>query len=113
VTFPADVPVLTDGVVTLRAHRIEDAIGVFEQCTDPVSQKWTTVPIPYSHEHARSFVTERVPAAWESGAWMFAVEADDRGTPRFCGTVGAPRSRTARTRGRGAAASWSARWSCC
>jgi RimJ/RimL family protein N-acetyltransferase len=87
VTFPADVPVLTDGVVTLRAHRIEDAIGVFEQCTDPVSQKWTTVPIPYSHEHARSFVTERVPAAWESGAWMFAVEAEDRGTPRFCGTV--------------------------
>jgi hypothetical protein len=37
VTFPADVPVLTDGVVTLRAHRIEDAIAVFEQCTDPVS----------------------------------------------------------------------------
>jgi RimJ/RimL family protein N-acetyltransferase len=88
VTFPDDVPVLTDGVVTLRAHHPDDAQGVFEQCTDPVSQQWTTVPVPYSLEDARSFVTERVPGAWDDGSWVFAVEAaDPSGTPRFCGTV--------------------------
>jgi RimJ/RimL family protein N-acetyltransferase len=87
VTFPDDVPELGDGVVRLRAHRLDDAPGVLEQCTDPVSRQWTTVPIPYSLEDARSFVTERVPAAWNEGSWVFAVEADDDGTPRFCGTV--------------------------
>jgi RimJ/RimL family protein N-acetyltransferase len=87
VRFPDDVPVLTDGVVTLRAHRPEDAVAVFEQCTDPVSQRWTTVPVFYSLEDARSFVTEHTPSAWAGGSWIFAVEASDENGPRFCGTV--------------------------
>jgi len=41
------IPTLTDGTVTLRAHREDDAEGAFEQCQDPVSQQWTTVPLPY------------------------------------------------------------------
>lgn len=87
-TFPDDVPLLTDGVVTLRPHRPEDVDGVLEQCTDPVSQHWTTVPVPYSRSAAEGFVTEVVPAGWDKGRWAFAVEArDDDGTPRFCGTV--------------------------
>jgi len=40
------IPTLTDGTVTLRAHREDDAEGAFEQCQDPVSQQWTTVPLP-------------------------------------------------------------------
>jgi RimJ/RimL family protein N-acetyltransferase len=88
VDFPDDVPVLSDGVVTLRAHRAGDAQGALEQCLDPVSQRWTTVPVPYTRADAERFVTERVPALWAEGSWAFAVEAaDDAGTPRFCGTV--------------------------
>ena len=88
VRFPEDVPVLGDGVVTLRAHRAGDVQGVLEQCLDPVSQQWTTVPVPYTREDAERFVTERVPGLWAQGSWAFAVEAaDDTGTPRFCGTV--------------------------
>jgi RimJ/RimL family protein N-acetyltransferase len=87
-TFPDEVPVLSDGVVTLRAHHAGDADGVLEQCTDPVSQRWTTVPVPYRRADAERFVTETPPAAWAEGRWMFAVEAaDDDGVPRFCGTV--------------------------
>ncbi len=87
-TFPDDVPVLTDGVVTLRAHTPDDAQGVFEQCQDPVSRRWTTVPLDYTLEDGLSFVTGRVPAAWAEGHKVFAVEAaDETGTPRFCGTV--------------------------
>jgi RimJ/RimL family protein N-acetyltransferase len=79
---------LTDGAVTLRAHDPADVDAVVEQCVDPVSRAWTTVPVPYTREQAVGFVTEVVPAAWARGSWVFAVEApDDDGTPRFCGTV--------------------------
>src|SRR3954468_22787279 len=47
-------PTLTDGSVTLRAHRPEDARGAFEQSRDPSSQRWTTVPVPYSMDDART-----------------------------------------------------------
>jgi RimJ/RimL family protein N-acetyltransferase len=88
VEFPDDVPRLTDGTVTLRAHRPDDAPAVVEQCTDPLSVRWTTVPQGYTLDDAVGFVTGRVPAAWAAGTWMFAVEArDEDGTPRFCGTV--------------------------
>ncbi len=86
--FPHDVPVLTDGTVTLRAHRPDDALGVLEQCVDPLSRQWTTVPVPYTRADAEAFVAERVPAGWAAGAWAFAVEAaDEDGHGRFCGTV--------------------------
>src|SRR5690348_2532333 len=82
------VPLLTDGEVTLRAHHVGDVAGVYEQCQDPVSQQWTTIPLPYSWEDAQRFVTQIVPAGWREGRWAFAVEApDDDGTRRFCGTV--------------------------
>jgi RimJ/RimL family protein N-acetyltransferase len=89
VKFPRDVPTLTDGTVTLRAHRREDAEGSWEQCQDPLSQEWTTVPVPYSRDDARRFVTEVMPGGWESGKeWGFAVEAvDDHGERRYGGTV--------------------------
>jgi RimJ/RimL family protein N-acetyltransferase len=86
-SFPDDVPLLTDGGVTLRAHRPGDAQAALEQCTDPLSQKWTTVPVPYTRAHAEGVLTEIVPAGWADGRWAFAVEALDAGTPRFCGTV--------------------------
>lgn len=88
-SFPDDVPTLTDGSVTLRAHQEGDIQPAYEQCVDPVSQAWTTVPVPYSRDDARHFVTEIVPAGWRDGSeWGFAIEAkDDDGTPRFAGTV--------------------------
>lgn len=87
--FPDDVPTLTDGIVTLRAHTAADVPGVYEQCLDPVSQEWTTVPVPYSLEDARGFVARVVPAGWrDDSEWAFAIEAeDDSGTPRFAGTL--------------------------
>jgi RimJ/RimL family protein N-acetyltransferase len=88
VSFPGDVPELSDGVVTLRAHRRDDVDGVLEQCQDPLSQRWTTVPVPYSREDAEGFVTVRVPDGWAQGRWAFAVQARDAtGTERFAGTV--------------------------
>ncbi len=88
-TFPSGVPVLTDGVVTLRAHREDDVPGLLEQATDPVSIEWTTVPVPSSLDSSRDYATRIIPAGWDAGSsWAFAVEAlDEHGTGRFAGTV--------------------------
>lgn len=77
-------PTLSDGVVTLRPHRHDDAPGVLEQCEDPLSQRWTAVPVPYSLAEAERFVDETVAVGWLSDVeWAFAIEAEGR----FGGTV--------------------------
>lgn len=77
--FSADVPVLSDGVVTLRAPRPSDAAEVVAQCNDPVSIQWTSVPQPYGEEHAHGWLTDVIPAAWIAGTgFVFAIEYDGR-----------------------------------
>jgi RimJ/RimL family protein N-acetyltransferase len=81
---PNPVPTLTDGVVTLRAHTDDDIEGSWEQCQDPLSIAWTTVPVPYGRDDARRFVREIMPGGWDTGQeWGFAVEVGGR----FAGTV--------------------------
>src|ERR1700735_3864092 len=53
---PDDVPVLTDGAVTLRAHAPADLDRIVEQSTDPVSLRFTTVPRPYTRQHAGQYL---------------------------------------------------------
>jgi len=82
--FPEDVPVLTDGVVTLRAHMADDIEPVLALCQDPAMQRWTTIPVPYQHSDAVAFVTEQVPNEWrEKGFGAWAIEYDGK----FAGTV--------------------------
>lgn len=81
-------PTLTDGTVTLRAHRESDVEGVLEQHGDPLTQRWTGVPVPYTTDDARRFVRDAMPGGWDLDVeWGFAIEADDHGTPRYAGTV--------------------------
>ncbi len=83
------VPTLTDGVVVLRAPTDDDVDGAVEQSQDPESQRWTTVPVPYTRDDARRYLRHHIPDGWESNReWGFVVEAtDDAGTRRFCGTI--------------------------
>ena len=87
--FPDDVPLLTRGDVTLRAHRLDDAGGIVEQCTDPVSIRWTTVPVDYDLAMAERRVTAELPARWEDASeYVFAVESTHPdGDRRFSGSV--------------------------
>lgn len=72
-------PTRTDDVVTIRAHRPQDAPGAFEQSTDLSSQRWTRVPVPYSMEDAHDFVEKVMPGGWASDSeWGFAIEVDGR-----------------------------------
>ncbi|SFC73622.1 Protein N-acetyltransferase, RimJ/RimL family [Nocardioides terrae] len=77
-TFPGAIPTLTDGPVTLRAHRPSDVERSVEQSVDAESVRWTTVPTPYSLDDARDYIGSRARAWLEDTEWPFAVEVDRR-----------------------------------
>jgi RimJ/RimL family protein N-acetyltransferase len=81
---PLTAPTLTDGTVTLRAHREDDLARMVEQCVDADSIAWTTVPVPYAESDARAYGLEVLPRGWVDGSeWAFAIEYDGR----YGGTV--------------------------
>lgn len=84
----ADIPVLSDGVVTLRALRLSDVDDIVTQCVDPDSIRWTTVPTPYDQAMAESFVSTAA-EGWRTGTeFTLAIETDHPdGTRRFSGSV--------------------------
>ncbi|HVN11948.1 MAG TPA: GNAT family N-acetyltransferase [Kineosporiaceae bacterium] len=81
--LPAWAPTLTDGVVTLRPHRPEDADAVVAQCHDPQMQRWTTVPAPYERRHAEEWLSDR-PREWAQGTNL-ALAVESGGA--YCGSV--------------------------
>ncbi len=87
--FPDDVPTLTHGDVTLRAHRLDDADAIVEQCVDPVSVQWTTVPVGYTRSMAVEFAGSSVPEMWKSEKeFIFAIECTHPdGRRRFGGSL--------------------------
>lgn len=89
VTVTTTVPTLTDGVVTLRAHSLDDADAIVDQSRDPESLRWTTVPRPYTREHAVGFIEGNLAAWGEAGAKRsWAIEwTDDGGDARYGGTI--------------------------
>lgn len=75
---------LTDGEVRLRAHHDDDIPRILEQCLDPETIEWTTVPLGYTRDDAATFVRHVMPGGWETDQeWGFAVEYEGR----FAGTV--------------------------
>lgn len=76
----------------LRAHTAADLPGIIEQCRDPLTQRWTSVPGQYGERDARNYLAI-VREDWERAAATsprrWAVQApDDSGRARFAGTVG-------------------------
>ena len=87
--YPAEVPQLTDGVVSLRAFTLDDLEGILQQCTDPESVAWTTIPTPYTREDGIAWVTKLVPDGWARGTDLdFAIEAEHPdGVRRYSGGI--------------------------
>lgn len=88
-SFPGDVPTLTDGAITLRAHQLSDVDDIVVQCTDPTSVRWTTVPLSYTRQDAVGYVSELVPSGWLTGReFSFAIDAPhEDGVRRFSGAI--------------------------
>ncbi|HEY8294147.1 MAG TPA: GNAT family protein [Micrococcaceae bacterium] len=81
------VPVLSDGTVRLRALAAGDIEQLVANCLDPDAVRWTTVPLNYTAEDARSFIFEAVPGWWKDGSQQNFAVADAR-TDRLLGSIG-------------------------
>ena len=71
-------PPLTDGVITLRAHRPPDVDALVAICQDPAIPRWTRVPQPYTRADAEGWIAgvELDLAAGTAINWL-AVDEDD------------------------------------
>lgn len=91
--YPATVPVLTDGVVTLRALVAADLPLVVEIANDPQVIPMTTIPQPYGPDQARDFLAMvrgwwTDPGELPNRLWAIEVEAGDGSSARvFAGTL--------------------------
>jgi RimJ/RimL family protein N-acetyltransferase/nitrite reductase/ring-hydroxylating ferredoxin subunit len=80
-------PPLSDGVITLRAFRAEDAPAVTVACQDPEIQRWIPIiPVPYMEAHARGFILMTLQAWHDGSGYEFAIA--DAATDRYVGSIG-------------------------
>lgn len=84
--WPTEQPVLTDGLVRLRALQPGDVPDVLQICQDRDIQHFTRVPVPYLAEHAEFFVAQGSPRWRTREAAAFAVV--DASTDRLLGACG-------------------------
>lgn len=76
---------LQDDVVVLSPPTLADVDDLTSACQDAEILEWTTVPAPYSREHAVGFVTHVVEPGWGTGrdlVWAIRREG------RLMGVVG-------------------------
>lgn len=75
-TRSPDPAVLTDGTVTLRALRPDDAGDIVLGCRDEQAVRFTTVPAPYAPEDAAAFIAAHGPDGWlDRPAWAITMPA--------------------------------------
>jgi ribosomal-protein-alanine N-acetyltransferase len=82
--WPLSVPVLSDGVVTLRAHVPTDVDDLLEMCRDAEALRWTSIPLESTRETVEDYVFTVIPRGWDEQShrgWAIEVEG------RFAGNV--------------------------
>jgi RimJ/RimL family protein N-acetyltransferase len=91
VTFGRRQPTLTTttkdhGIpVRLRPLRAGDIPAIIAACQDPESLRFTTVPHPYTADHAEDFVHGIAPGAWARGVEAVFAVADNE--DRYAGSM--------------------------
>ena len=71
-------------MVTLRPWREEDIPAIVEACRDPEIGRWTSVPSPYTEEHARDFLENG--ASGRDDDVQFAIAGAD--SDQVLGSIG-------------------------
>ena len=66
---------ISDETVTLRSFTLDDVNDVTAACQDPEIIRWTTIPSPYTENHARAFITMHDDLRREGLAYHFAIVA--------------------------------------
>ena len=72
--MPFAIPLLSDGTLTLRPHRSSDVEPVFARSVDPLTRKWTTIPLDYTPAMAQEYVAAISVPQEDAVSW--ALEAD-------------------------------------
>lgn len=75
--LPVSAPVLTDGTVSLRMWRAEDAEQVYRACQDPEVKRWIPIPDPYTMDDAVGFIDESIRTWQEDSRASYAIVAAD------------------------------------
>lgn len=78
--MPYDIPVLTDSILTLRPHHSADIDAVLSRSLDPLSQRWTTVPLEYTREMAVEYVEAISVPQDKDISWALEVNGAYAGT---------------------------------
>ncbi len=77
--WPLNVPVISDGVVTLRAHAPGDIDAMHEMANDPLMEQWTAIPTPHTRAMTEQFAFTIIPRGWDEGTHRgWAIEVDGR-----------------------------------
>jgi RimJ/RimL family protein N-acetyltransferase/nitrite reductase/ring-hydroxylating ferredoxin subunit len=80
-------PPLSDGVITLRPFRAEDAQAIVAACQDREIQRWIPIiPVPYAEVDARGFILMTLEAWHEGTGYEYAIA--DAVTDRYIGSIG-------------------------
>lgn len=77
---------ITAGRLHLRPWEPSDAGAVLAACSDPLVQRWTQVPVPYTPNHARAYV-EEAEQRWRTGEEL-GLAVCDSSTGQVLGNVG-------------------------
>ena len=78
---PLAVPVLTGTRVTLRPHTEADLDPILERCVDPLTKRFTTIPLEYTREMAQEYLAGLLQPSEARASW--AIEVDGR----YAGTI--------------------------
>jgi ribosomal-protein-alanine N-acetyltransferase len=86
--WPAQVPTLSHGLITLRPLNERDIPEIFESCQDPIIPKFTRVPFEYTMAHAEFFVREKTPKSIaEKTELAFAIDFGNGADREFAGVI--------------------------
>ena len=85
--WPAEVPTLQYGLVTLRPSAEKDIDSIFNACQDPLIPAFTTVPANYTIDHAIDFVRSDPFSFSERRELRFVIDYGNGDDQQFAGVI--------------------------
>lgn len=85
--WPTEVPTLSHGLVTLRPSAESDIDSIYQACQDPTIPRFTTVPSPYTLDHAIDFVRSDPFSLMERRELRFIIDYGNGADRTFAGVI--------------------------
>ncbi|CAN2178138.1 RimL Acetyltransferases, including N-acetylases of ribosomal proteins [Candidatus Nanopelagicaceae bacterium] len=85
--WPAEIPTLQYGLVTLRPSAEKDIDSIFNACQDPLIPAFTTVPANYTLDHAIDFVRSDPFSFSERRELRFIIDYGNGSDMQFAGVI--------------------------